>query len=150
MRSPRAVTRTSRLPAGSRASRAWLRKFRSPLLQRGNDGRELDVWGGSAVRVELRRIQEHHAALATGKKLSLVASSALSLYRDSVKAFIATYPAAPSADRDWKRRSHDRIVVTARRYCPYRAGTGGLLDKAPEHGRPRVSHSERAAAGARL
>lgn len=113
-------------------------------------GGELDVWGGSAVRVELRCIQEHHAALATSKNLSLVASTALSRYRDSMKAFKATYPAAPSAHRDLKRRSHDRIVVTASGHCPYRAEAGELLDKGPKHVFPRICRNKCAPAGAPL
>lgn len=105
----------------------WLSRGFS-LAQRRHDRREFHIRGSSAVCVELRWVQEHHAALTTRKKFGLVSRAVLSQNRHSVESFIATDPATPSAGRDGKGSGHGRIVVTSWRGCPCRSSSDTLLD----------------------
>lgn len=112
---------SARSPRSLRHTDLFSTCARWPLSQRRDNRREFDIRSSCAVRVELGRIQEHHAALATCKELGLVPRTVLPHHRDAVKAFIATYSATPSAARDGKGSGHRGIVVTLWRRCPRRS-----------------------------
>lgn len=93
-----------------------------------NDRRELDVGRPGAELVELSRVQEHYAALAAGKELSLVPTAVLSQYTDTVIALECSDAAAPCAARYGNGRGHPGIVVIATVRCPFRSIRRRTLD----------------------
>ena len=101
--------------------------------QRRNDRRELDVGRCGAECIELNRVQEHHAALAAGKDLSLVPAAVLPHDADAVIALKCADPAAPYAARYGNGRGHGEIVVILLWRCPFSPPGEEILYGGDEH-----------------